>query len=41
MDFGEVVRSRRMTRAFTDQPVGRDVIEECLDLAVQIGRAHV
>ncbi|MFM2047205.1 MAG: hypothetical protein RL383_1282 [Actinomycetota bacterium] len=35
MDFGEVVRSRRMTRAFTDQLVGRDIIEECLDLAVR------
>ncbi len=35
MEFSEVVRTRRMTRDFTGEPVGREVIERCLDLAVR------
>lgn len=33
MEFGDLVRSRRMTRAFTADPVERTVIERCVDLA--------
>ena len=33
MEFGRVVRGRRMTREFTTDPVDRRVIEECLELA--------
>lgn len=35
MEFSEVVRTRRMTRDFTGEPVERAVIERCLDLAVR------
>lgn len=33
MQFGDAVRSRRMTRAFSSEPVGREVIEKCVALA--------
>lgn len=32
-EFAEVVRSRRMTRAFDSRPVAADVLEELVDLA--------
>jgi nitroreductase len=32
-EFAEVVRSRRMTRAFDDRPIEPDVIDELVDLA--------
>ncbi|MGA1363177.1 MAG: nitroreductase family protein [Ilumatobacteraceae bacterium] len=35
MDFVDLVRSRRMTRAFSRTPVERAVIEECLSLAAR------
>ncbi|MEY4366427.1 MAG: hypothetical protein RLZZ305_1771 [Actinomycetota bacterium] len=35
MEFEETVRTRRMTRSFTDAPVPRELIEECLDLAAR------
>lgn len=35
MDFGELVRSRRMTRAFSRTTIDRGVIEECLSLAAR------
>lgn len=33
MDFARLVRSRRMTRAFTGEPVERAIVERCVDLA--------
>ena len=33
MEFGEVVRKRRMVRHFSDEPVAREVLERMLDLA--------
>jgi FMN reductase [NAD(P)H] len=33
MEFGDVVRSRRMIRNFTDEPVARDVIERIMKRA--------
>lgn len=35
MEFSEVVRTRRMTRDFTGEPLERAVVERCLDLAVR------
>ncbi|MFM8794185.1 MAG: nitroreductase family protein [Acidimicrobiales bacterium] len=35
MDFGDLVRSRRMTRAFSRAPIDPGIIEECLSLAVR------
>lgn len=35
MEFGDAVRTRRMTRSFSDAPVDRGLIEECLDLAAR------
>lgn len=33
MDFDDVVRARRMTRAFRPDPIPRDILDKCLDLA--------
>lgn len=33
MNFDEVVMARRMSRAFTSEPVDRSVISQCVDLA--------
>lgn len=35
VEFVDVVRSRRMTRAFSPSPLARGVIEECLGLAAR------
>ncbi|MDX2378759.1 MAG: nitroreductase family protein [Acidimicrobiia bacterium] len=34
-EFGDVVRRRRMTRAFSDTPVAADALEELVDLAAR------
>jgi nitroreductase len=34
-DFGDVVRRRRMTRAFSDVPVDRAILDELVDLAAR------
>lgn len=39
MQFADVVRARRMVRAFTDQPVDPDVLDRVLDLAVRVPAA--
>ena len=33
MEFADVVRSRRMTRAFSTDPVDRAILEQLVDLA--------
>lgn len=33
MELGDAVRRRRMVRAFTDEPVGPEVVDELIDLA--------
>jgi len=33
MEFADLVRARRMTRAFAPEPVQREVLERCVDLA--------
>lgn len=35
MDFADVVRRRRMTRAFRPEPIDREVIDACVDLATR------
>ncbi|HSM66993.1 MAG TPA: nitroreductase family protein [Ilumatobacteraceae bacterium] len=34
-EFAEVVRSRRMTRAFDDRPIEADVLEALVELAAR------
>jgi nitroreductase len=40
MDVDEAIRSRRTLKAFTDQPVGRELVSELLDLAVLAPNHH-
>src|SRR6056297_1946144 len=39
-EFAEVVRNRRMTRAFADTPVGRDTVDELVELASSAGKTQ-
>ena len=39
MQFADVVRSRRMVRAFTEEPVAAEVLDRVLDLAVRVPAA--
>lgn len=39
MQFADVVRGRRMVRAFTDEPVAAEVLDRILDLAVRVPAA--
>lgn len=43
MEFSEVARARRMTRAFSSEPISPGVIEACVDLAARspsAGKSH-
>ena len=40
MDVDEAIRSRRTLKAYTDEPVGRELVSELLDLAVLAPNHH-
>ena len=40
MDVEEAIRSRRTLKAYTDEPVGRELVSELLDLAVLAPNHH-